>query len=97
MAAKGARGHAILGLMPRLRVDLDVIRHALLGRALNQVGNSPLAVRLSEPATMGPLSIHTDADISSIVFNRADDRDPEGVFSSDSRAHIPYVRSSPRG
>lgn len=76
--------------MPRLRVDLDSIRHALLDRALNEVGNAPLAVRLREPARMGRVSIHTDADVSSLVFNGADDRDPEGVFSSDARAHIPY-------
>lgn len=95
IAARSVRRAACYSsVMPRLTVDLDVLRHALLDHSLSQIGDAPLHVKLSSPASIGRLSIAPDAAVSALVFNRPDDRDDQGVFSADPRAHIPYDQES---
>lgn len=80
--------------MPRLTADLDVIRLALLDQSLSQVGDSAFRVKLISPVTIGRLSIAPQGEISTLIFNRPDDRDAHGVFSADTRAHIPWKAES---
>ena len=80
--------------MPRLSVDLDVFRRTLVDASLGQVGDAPLIIRLEEPATIGRLAVGRNAEVRAQVLNGADDRDAEGVFSGDARAHIPFETQS---
>ena len=43
--------------MPKLSVDLDVLRHAVLDHALTEVGDSLLQARLSSPVKLGDVSL----------------------------------------
>ncbi len=74
--------------MPELSVDLDVLRHALFGRSLQEVGDSLLKTSITGPIRIGMLSFTPTAALSVRVLNR-DDKDEDAVFASDPDAHIP--------
>jgi hypothetical protein len=65
--------------MPPWSIDADVLRHALFGRSLGEVGESLLEAKITTPVT-GQLAVH--------VLNRADMKDEDHVFGKD--AHIAF-------
>lgn len=73
--------------MPAI-ADLDVLRHAVLNDSLTQVGDAPLQTNLKAPLRVGTLTFTPTAGLSVRVFNRADDKDEDGVFGAN--AHIPF-------
>lgn len=79
--------------MPRIAVAVDVIRHALQGRVLSQVGDSLLRVDLSAPSRLGRFSVAAETGVSIQVINRADDKDEAGIVGGDA-AHIPFDPAS---
>src|SRR5215212_2365053 len=60
-------------------LNADLLRHALLGHSLAQVGDSLLEAKVSEPIT-GRLSVH--------VFNHPTDKDDDPVFGKN--GHIAF-------
>jgi hypothetical protein len=80
--------------MPRLAVDLDVIRHALFDRSLSQVGSELADVRITRPVSVGAIELESDARLAIKVFNAKDDRDEDSVFGSGQAAHIRYTPAS---
>lgn len=77
--------------MPAI-ADLDVLRHAVLNDSLTQVGDAPLQTNLKAPLRVGTLTFTPAAGLSVRVFNRAEDRDEDGVFGAN--AHIAFDRQS---
>jgi len=65
--------------MPPWSIDADVLRHALFGRSLGEVGESLLEAKITTPVA-GQLAVH--------VLNRADTKDEDHVFGTD--AHIAF-------
>src|SRR5687768_9842639 len=74
--------------MPKLSVDLDVLRHAVLDHSLSEVGDSLLRTAVKAPAKLGSLSLAPAAEMSIQVFNRPEDKDQDAVFGE--KAHIAF-------
>ena len=80
--------------MPSYSVDLDVLRHALLGHSLAQVGDSLLQASVTAPLRISNLAFAPSASLAVRVLNRPEDKDDDAVFGDKAGAHIPYALQS---
>jgi hypothetical protein len=81
---------AILAGMPQFRVDLDVLRDALRDRSLSQIGDTPLQTQVTESAKAGGAALAPNTQLAVRVFNRAEDKDEDGVFDDGTSPHIAF-------